>query len=178
MSDADTSDEPVEIIDPLDEVIQQISEQALRMSHLDETVRGVGQSVFDLNEAMQAGFAEVRARADTASASAAPPTGLTERLDVIEEQQGRLASRQRWIMLLLVLLLGAAGLLTAATLGLLRQLRDSDAPAAPVSVAAPATPTPVIPQAAAPSPDNKAAAATAGAPSPGAKQKAKLHKHP
>jgi hypothetical protein len=179
------SDEPMEavdVIDPLDEVAHQVSDQTVRIAHLDEGLK-------DLNDMLSAGFAELRAAQgalaqqvlqvqQTQAVQAQPNeqapsmSGVNERFDELDKHNRSLASRQRLLMLLLVLQLGLLCAVAASAFGYLKPGPAGGAvPLAATPSAALASPPPTVspaPPIPAPAPDDAASAV---------KQKAKKHKH-
>ncbi len=101
MSDAQT--------DSIEEVLQQSSEQTLKLTHIDEGVRKLEQTVSDLGDTLQAGLLEVRNLAaqkpqtPAAIASgddAAYRQAVIERLDQLEEHVSQ-ANRKLGILTVL-----------------------------------------------------------------------------
>ncbi len=87
------AEEAAAAVDPLEEVLEQSSQQTLKLSHLDEGLRTLHKAVDDLSETMQAGFVELRQVAAQKPTAPAPafdsaalglPSNLGARLDELE----------------------------------------------------------------------------------------------
>jgi len=99
-------DVPMEIKEPepLDEVLQQSTELAVHLAHLEELINGISSQHNDLQDEMHAGFAEMRAVAGSTTeidkkdkvAGAEQELwrqAMAERLDLVEENGRRVVSR-------------------------------------------------------------------------------------
>ncbi|MBI3179456.1 MAG: hypothetical protein HYZ27_07320 [Deltaproteobacteria bacterium] len=112
--------------DSVEEVLQAASEQALRLSHLEDLLKGVEQTVADLRDEMHAGFVELRVVGEKRAAKPGEGTReiLSDRLDGVEAQATRAGART-------ALLLGVAviqAVLTAIVLFLVMQQGESAEP--------------------------------------------------
>jgi hypothetical protein len=88
----------------LDEVLEQSTELAVHITHIEELINALRSSHDDLREEMHAGFAEMRANTEAAGADGKKESvagaeqelwrqGLNERLDLVEEQGRRAAAK-------------------------------------------------------------------------------------
>lgn len=90
--------------DSVEEVLQQTSEQTLRLCHLEDTLEALKQELTDLSDEMHAGFSELRAVAEAQTGAATRPTeasigsSVTERIDYIEDQVSQSVKRQTVII--------------------------------------------------------------------------------
>lgn len=153
-NDVDAS-EAVAISDPLDEVLQQVSELTLRTNHIDAAVKGLENSITDLGETTHTGLVEIRGLLVQAHTEAGPPasSAVAERLEVLEISAAR-SARQRGILTALLVASVAIGVVNLAmTWGSGSKKKGEDIaftppPAGPaaVSVSTPAPAiTPVVP---------------------------------
>jgi hypothetical protein len=89
--------------DSVEEVLQQTSEQTLRLSHLEDILQALNQTLTDLRDEMHAGFAELRVVTEGEGAGSRPTeatfgSSVTDRLDIVEEQVTQAARRQSVII--------------------------------------------------------------------------------
>ena len=152
----DDGSEAVAISDPLDEVLQQVSELTLRTNHIDAAVKGLETSITDLGETTHTGLVEIRGLlAQGGPAGASPPvsSAVSERLDALEVAAARSARHGGILMLLLIatLAIGVINLAMSALGTGLKKKGDDIAFAPPSGGAAaiPATPaspaiTPIV----------------------------------
>ncbi|OGQ84175.1 MAG: hypothetical protein A2289_10610 [Deltaproteobacteria bacterium RIFOXYA12_FULL_58_15] len=97
------------VVDSVEEVLQQSSEQTLRLAHLEDAVNALAQTFSDFQDEMHAGFAEVRAVTEATAAQQPVAVGmsgresLTERLDFVEEQASQGNKRQGLLTVLAIL---------------------------------------------------------------------------
>src|SRR5213594_3179213 len=90
-----TASAPAAVQDSVEEVLQASSEQALRLSHLEDVLNTIQQSVADLREEMLSGLVELRAVSERQK----PRTGegtreiLSDRLDGVEAHASRAGQR-------------------------------------------------------------------------------------
>lgn len=154
MANEATGSEAAAALDPLEEVLQQVAEQTLRVNNLDATVKEVAQGMSDLGEAVQAGLLEVRnlvVHAPVASGAGSDDwrRQLGERLDELEGALGRTARRQALLGVLLVIQLVISALVAAELTGLIAKAGAPEvptfAPPAMSSSAPAASPIPGVP---------------------------------
>lgn len=96
--------------DSVEEVLQQTSAQTLQLSHLEDILSALNQTLTDLQDEMHAGFAEIRAVTESVGSGegmrrteVAGGESLTQRIEFVEEQAMQTNKKQ--------------GLLTALAIG-------------------------------------------------------------
>jgi hypothetical protein len=106
--------------DSIEEVLQQSSEQTLKLTHIDEGVKELKQEVADLGDTLQAGLLEVRnLTASKASPAAQAASGdevtyrqsVIERLEELERGSQNSARKLGVLMIVSTLSLGMMALL-------------------------------------------------------------------
>jgi hypothetical protein len=109
--------------DSVEEVLQQTSAQTLQLSHLEDILHALNQTLTDLQDEMHAGFAEVRAVAESTadqsgsrSTDASAKDDLSERLGFVEEQALQANKRQS---LLTIIAIAQAILLVAVLIAVI-----------------------------------------------------------
>ncbi len=124
-----TEDDPAPIQDSVEEVLHQSTDQALRLSHLEDILTEVNQTLTDIRDEMHAGFAEIRAVIEEGGGAAGQrPTeatfqsSLTELLDVVEERA--VQGNKRHVTLMVAAAVQA--ILLLVTLAVVLLTRDSD----------------------------------------------------
>lgn len=165
-NDADAA-ETIAISDPLDEVLQQVSELTLRTNHLDAALKELERSVNDTGEATHTGLVEIRGLLAAGRDGSLPQdasSAVSERLDAIEAGLANAGRRSAVISILLiaVLVLEGFGLLVATGVVSFKKKSEEFSFAPPPSTATPAPPPTAVmpPPAAAPLPANDAGKGT------------------
>ncbi len=158
------------VAEPLDELLQQGTEQTLHLNHVEGALREIAKSITDLGDATQAGLVEVRglvaqggARAPAAEGGGDWQKAMGERIDELEAAASRSGRMQTALLavagLELVALVFVILLETGAVSFKKKSEEFSFAPPPPVA-AQPATavaPAPLpLPEPAAPPKDTKA----------------------
>ena len=163
--------EPVNVADPLDEVLQQVSELTLRTNHLDAALKDVAQAVGDLGETTHTGLVEIRGLVVQGHAETGTGEGwraINERLDGLEIQAAGVARKQLLILVLLLLMFAFSALGLAFGTGLLGAKKKSEdftfpppppqnSLSPPLTPAPPIVPPPLIDSSKTPGKDAKAA---------------------
>ncbi|MBI5508291.1 MAG: hypothetical protein HY903_06020 [Deltaproteobacteria bacterium] len=94
---------PSEVQGSVEEVLQQASEQTLKLSHLEDVLGALNQTLTDFGDEMHAGFAEVRAAVETSIANAIGKRGTeikggestsAQHIESIEDQLVNAGKRQ------------------------------------------------------------------------------------
>jgi hypothetical protein len=122
----------------MEEVLEQSSDQLLRLIHIEDMLKELTGTVSDTREEMQAGFVQAGAAAPKAAAPKSGDANLGPRLDELEVQVGRALRKQGALMLLGVvqLVAVAAGFAWLAS----RMTAADDEPEIPTITPAAATP--------------------------------------
>ncbi len=156
-----------EVQDSVEEVLQQSSAQALKLSHLEDLVATLTQNLNDVRDEMHAGFVDVRAateqsvqgalRAGSGSLGEGHRPMLTQNMELLEEQLVGVVRKQTLLVTVGVI----QTLLMAATLvgvivvrATLLQAPPPPPPAPPVQTEIAPTPDPVTTETAMPAAEN------------------------
>ncbi|MFC1611900.1 hypothetical protein ACFL6C_13135 [Myxococcota bacterium] len=121
--------------DSVEEVLQQTSAQTLQLSHLEDILNALNQTLGDLQDEMHAGFAEIRAVTEATAEGQPRQAGresLTVRFDFVEEQAIQANKRQS---LLTMIAIGQAVLLVIVLIVILATSGNKSTTTLPASVA-------------------------------------------